>query len=153
MESLIHLREELAEVQAELIVGLPQKAGISPSRIVAVSVHDPGCWFGSSGSPGYIGLCDPARLAELTGMNIIDAFAARIWPHAGKVVRYRLWRSGFCSKIERKIVPFWIWGIRSSLVFFRQIPTHWLRDAFWLLKLAQDAVVGPFGPAVDRQRA
>jgi anhydro-N-acetylmuramic acid kinase len=77
MESLIRLREELGEVQAELIARLPQKAGISPSRIVAVSVHDPGCWFGSSGSPGYIGLCDPARLAELTGMNIIDAFAAR----------------------------------------------------------------------------
>lgn len=33
---------------------------------------------GGRGEPtGYLGLCDPARLAEATGLNVIDAFPAR----------------------------------------------------------------------------
>ncbi len=77
LESLVRLREELAEVEAEVISRLPPEAGVAPGRVLAVGIHDPGCWVGSAGSPGYLGLCDPARVAELTGANIIDDFPAR----------------------------------------------------------------------------
>ena len=51
---------------------------MAPARILAVGVHDPGLW-GPAGAAraGYVGLCDPARLAETTGMNVVDAFPAR----------------------------------------------------------------------------
>jgi len=48
------------------------------NRILALGVHDPGLWDSVHGeSAGYLGLCDAARLAELTGLNVVDAFPAR----------------------------------------------------------------------------
>lgn len=67
-------RAQLADLQAALVADLLSEAAIAPQRILALGVHDPGVW-GSGG--GYLGLCDAARLAEITGQNVIDAFPAR----------------------------------------------------------------------------
>jgi len=72
------LRAGLAEVQASLVSGLLAQAGLAPGRVLAVGVHDPGLWSPAKGAQvAYLGLCDAARLAELSGLNVIDAFPAR----------------------------------------------------------------------------
>jgi anhydro-N-acetylmuramic acid kinase len=76
--ALALLRAQLAEIQAALVTELLQSARVPPGSVLAVGVHDPGLW-GPDGSHvrGYLGLCDAARLAESTGLNVIDAFPAR----------------------------------------------------------------------------
>lgn len=76
--SLAALRTQLAEVEASLVLDLLSHLGIAPNRVLALGVHDPGVWDrGESESANYLGLCGPARLAEATGLNVIDAFPAR----------------------------------------------------------------------------
>jgi len=83
--SLAVLRAQLAEVEASLVADLLTEASIAPGRILAVGVDDPGLWKFARGGPNcYMGLCDPARLAELTGMNVIDAFPARDLAQGGQ---------------------------------------------------------------------
>jgi anhydro-N-acetylmuramic acid kinase len=79
VSSLLKLRTQLAEVQAPLVLELLRDCpGGGSSRVMAVGVDDPGVWEYSRNEPtGYTGLCDPARLAEATGLNVIDAFPAR----------------------------------------------------------------------------
>ncbi len=77
-ESLSALRAQLADHVGAIVDALLSQAGVPPSRILAIGVQDPGLWMGCGHwHAGYLALCDPARLAELTGMNIIDAFPAR----------------------------------------------------------------------------
>lgn len=71
------LRAQLAHLEAILISDLLAEAGLAPVHILAVGVHDPGLWNCGKVAPGYLGLCDAARLAELTGLNVIDSFPAR----------------------------------------------------------------------------
>lgn len=76
--SVALLRARLAEIQASLVTGLLSSPKAAPSRVLAVGVHDPGLWtVDGSQSRGYLGLCDAARLAESTGLSVIDAFPAR----------------------------------------------------------------------------
>ncbi|MBN2474259.1 MAG: anhydro-N-acetylmuramic acid kinase [Pirellulales bacterium] len=76
--SIALLRAQLAEIEAALMADLLSGLGVAPSRVLAVGVHDPGLWHTARGEPaGYLGLCDAARLAEATGLNVIDAFPAR----------------------------------------------------------------------------
>ena len=75
---LATLRTQLAEVQAPLVLDLLDSLGMAPGRVLAIGVDDPGIWECEGDEPtGYLGLCDPARLAEATGLNVIDAFPAR----------------------------------------------------------------------------
>jgi len=71
------LAAQLAESQALLLDSFA--ACIAPvwDRVLAVAVDDPGLWRRVSGWSAYTGLCDTARLAELSGLNVIDAFPAR----------------------------------------------------------------------------
>ncbi len=72
------LRAQLAEVEAAAALALLNEASVPPDQILAMGVCDPGLWeFGAAPRGGYLGLCDAARLAESTGMNVIDAFPAR----------------------------------------------------------------------------
>lgn len=72
------LRAHLAEIEASVIADLLSRVRLAPTRVLAVGVHDPGLWgAGDSKYRSYIGLCDAAYLAELTGLNVIDAFPAR----------------------------------------------------------------------------
>jgi anhydro-N-acetylmuramic acid kinase len=71
-------RAQLADVEAALVNQLAATLALGQSRILAVGVYDPGLWDAACGEPAaYLGLCDAARLAESTGLNVIDAFPAR----------------------------------------------------------------------------
>ena len=75
---LAELGCDLADVSAALVSELLARAGLPPGDLLAVGVHDPGVWAPDPDGPaGYLGLVDAARLAERTGLNIIDAFPAR----------------------------------------------------------------------------
>jgi 1,6-anhydro-N-acetylmuramate kinase len=67
----------LAEFQAAMLD--EWAPSISPvwDRVSAVAVDDAGLWRRAGGFQLQIGTCDAARLADLSGMNVIDAFAAR----------------------------------------------------------------------------
>lgn len=74
---IAELRAQLAYLEAVLIGDVLAEAGLAPVHVLAVGVHDPGLWSCGRRSPSYLGLCDAACLAELTGLNVIDAFPAR----------------------------------------------------------------------------
>jgi 1,6-anhydro-N-acetylmuramate kinase len=71
------LAAQLAECQAILLDEFSAQIAPVWDRILAVAVDDPGLWRHEQGLIGYVGLCDAARLAELSGLNVLDAFAAR----------------------------------------------------------------------------
>ncbi len=79
--ALSRFRVLLADAQADLIARLTADYGVPPARILAVGVSDPGLWTVESCTSrparSYVGLSDPARLAEATGLNCIDDFPAR----------------------------------------------------------------------------
>jgi anhydro-N-acetylmuramic acid kinase len=80
LATLASLRHDLADIQATLIREVVAEAPRAESEILAVGVHDPGLWSFAPGSgkvTGYVGLCDAARLAEVTGLSMIDAFPDR----------------------------------------------------------------------------
>ncbi len=84
-DALPELRGGLARVQAALCKELLAQAAVSERRILAVGVHDPGIWGGGmSSAESYLGLCDAALLAELTGLSVIDAFPARDLAQGGQ---------------------------------------------------------------------
>lgn len=69
---------DLAVLQSQLMVRLKEKAGKYVDRILAVCVRDPGIWKQDfDGQSIYCSLCDPNKLSELTGLNVIDSFPAR----------------------------------------------------------------------------
>jgi 1,6-anhydro-N-acetylmuramate kinase len=71
------LAAQLAEQQAILVEQLVGQIAPIGDRVCAVAVDDPGLWRRRAGLLARCGLCDTARLAELTGLNVIDDFAAR----------------------------------------------------------------------------
>ncbi len=69
---------ELADVQRQVVGELQRKAARYVDRILAVSVIDPGLWINDfDGKPLYLPISDPGRIAESTGLNVIDAFPSR----------------------------------------------------------------------------
>ncbi len=71
------LAAQLAECQAILLDEFAAQIAPVWDRVLAVAVDDPGLWRHALGLIGHVGLCDAARLAELSGLNVLDAFAAR----------------------------------------------------------------------------
>ncbi|MGD9719661.1 MAG: anhydro-N-acetylmuramic acid kinase [Pirellulales bacterium] len=71
------LAARLAECQAALVDELAAEIAPVWQNISAVAIHGPGMSAQRSGLHGYAGLCDAARLADLTGLNVIDGFAER----------------------------------------------------------------------------
>ena len=71
------LAAQLAEQQATLVCRLLAGKGIAADLPLAIGVYDPGLWDLSGGSRAHVSLCDAARLAERTGLAVIDAFPAR----------------------------------------------------------------------------
>lgn len=78
------LAAELAEVQAEAIIRLAAIESDAWPRVLLAGVTDPGLWRSDVGPPDYLGLCDAARLAELTQLNIVDAIPARDVAQGGR---------------------------------------------------------------------
>lgn len=72
------LISDLAEPQATVVEQLKCQAGKYVDRVLAVAVRDPGVWnHDFDGRISYASLCDATRLAELSGVTVIDAFPAR----------------------------------------------------------------------------
>jgi 1,6-anhydro-N-acetylmuramate kinase len=71
------LAAHLAESQAAFLDAFAAEIAPVWDRVLAVAVDDPGLWRHAGGLTAYAGLCDAARLAELSGQNVVDAFAAR----------------------------------------------------------------------------
>ncbi len=76
--SLGPLRAHLAESVAGLIQTLIADSSVPQDRVAAVAVRDCGFWqSGRTGPDAHVGLTDAARLAELTGLSVIDGFTER----------------------------------------------------------------------------
>jgi 1,6-anhydro-N-acetylmuramate kinase len=71
------LAAQLAESQAALLDEFAAEVAPVWDRVLAVAVDDRGLWHDARGLALWVGLCDAARLADLSGHNVIDAFAAR----------------------------------------------------------------------------
>jgi anhydro-N-acetylmuramic acid kinase len=72
------LQSGLSELEGSLVNALLEQAGVVPSRVLVVGIYDPGIWhFGKGTHPSYTAISDPARVAELTSLNVVDAFPAR----------------------------------------------------------------------------
>jgi anhydro-N-acetylmuramic acid kinase len=71
------LASQLAEVQASALNRLAAMEHDAWPRVLAAGVIDPGLWRRDVNPPDYVSLCDSTRLAELVGLNVVDAFPAR----------------------------------------------------------------------------
>ncbi len=78
------LAAQLAESQALLLDSFAARIAPVWDRVLAVAVDDPGLWRSAVGWTAYMGLCDSARLAELSGLNVVDAFPARDLAQEGR---------------------------------------------------------------------
>ena len=103
---LAKARAHLAETEAALVGRLLADAGLSADRVLAAGVHDPGFWADAQGDcAGYLGWCDAARVAELTGLNVLDAFPARDLAQGGRggplsaLPQWLLLRKRDCSRV------------------------------------------------------
>ena len=75
---LADLAADLADLGADVVLRLLGNSAIRATEILAVGVDDPGVWAYDSETPiARLPILDPARLAERTGLNVIDAFADR----------------------------------------------------------------------------
>ena len=94
---------ELADVQATVIEQLKLKAGKYVDRILAISVTDPGLWQRDfDGTISYTSLCDATRLAERTGISVIDAWPDRDSLSEEKAIRSIRCVSGYFRQTETK---------------------------------------------------
>jgi 1,6-anhydro-N-acetylmuramate kinase len=78
------LAAQLAESQAALLEQMVPQVAPVWDRLLALAVDDPGVWRRWRGIHCRADLCDPARLAELSGQNVIDSFAARDLAQGGQ---------------------------------------------------------------------
>lgn len=75
---LAQLASELSEHEAIIVQRLLNQIPGGRTSLLAFGVQDPGVWtVDPGGRSSYLGLCDAARLAETSGVNVIDAFPAR----------------------------------------------------------------------------
>ncbi len=71
------LSAQLAEQQAILLEEFSGAIAPLRERVLAVAIDGPKLWRRRSGLDGCLELSDAARVAELTGFNVVDAFSAR----------------------------------------------------------------------------
>ncbi|NUQ63775.1 MAG: anhydro-N-acetylmuramic acid kinase [Pirellulales bacterium] len=77
-DQMAAIKSGLVEVQAAAVGELLSRANLPAGRVLAVGVLDPSLWSTERGGlRDYWELGDAARLAESTGLNVVDAFAAR----------------------------------------------------------------------------
>ncbi len=75
---LTQLSHDLANFQALTAEKLKTEAGKYVDRLLTLAVSDPGFWTTDfDGQISYASLCDSHRLAELSGLTVIDSFPAR----------------------------------------------------------------------------
>ena len=85
LEQLADLRTLLAKTQAAAAGELLGTLGVAASRILAIGVCDPGWWKATRpGVWSYASLCNAWRLAETSGLSVVDAFPARDLAQGGQ---------------------------------------------------------------------
>ncbi|MEX2113506.1 MAG: anhydro-N-acetylmuramic acid kinase [Pirellulales bacterium] len=110
------LAAQLAERQALLLDEFAADVAPIWNRVSAVSVHGPGIWRHQQGLIGYAGLCDAARLADLSGLNVIDGFPNRDLAQDGRgrpLLLLPLWMLLHDARKPRAVVD---WGRCVRLV-------------------------------------
>ncbi len=79
------LAGELADVQSAVLHRMMAKEPSLREKALCLAVHDPGLWCGETvADRSYLSLCDSARLAELSGLNVLDALPARDLAQGGQ---------------------------------------------------------------------
>ena len=69
---------DLADPQAAVVEKLKCQAGKYVDRVLSVAVCDPGVWGQDfDGRVSYAPFCDATRLAELSGVTVIDSFPSQ----------------------------------------------------------------------------
>ncbi|HBO43761.1 MAG TPA: hypothetical protein DD670_07485 [Planctomycetaceae bacterium] len=84
VETLSQARIELAEWEVESVRRLCEESAVSAARALIVGIDDPGVWCATKPRPTYLSLGDAARVAEATGISVVDAFAARDLAQGGQ---------------------------------------------------------------------
>ena len=75
---LTQISHDLANFQAVTAEKLKTQAGKYVDRLLTLAVSDPGFWNTDfDGKVSYTSLCDGNRLAELSGLTVIDSFPSR----------------------------------------------------------------------------
>jgi anhydro-N-acetylmuramic acid kinase len=75
---MAQLATELSEMEAVVVQRLLNQHSGGRTSLLGFGVHDPGVWtIDPMARSSYMGLCDAARLAETSGVNVIDDFPAR----------------------------------------------------------------------------
>jgi anhydro-N-acetylmuramic acid kinase len=67
----------VAEEIAPLVQRVLAAGGTMAQRTLVAAVHEPGLWDLDPDRRGHSSVCDVARLAELTGLSVVDDFASR----------------------------------------------------------------------------
>lgn len=125
---ITQLISDLAETQATVVEKLKCHAGKYVDRVLAVAVRDPGVWDRDfDGRISYFPFCDATRLAELSGVTVIDSFPSRDLAVGG---------SG--SQLES--LPYW--------VLFADRDRKVASQSRWLVSI-DDHSCGYFLPASD----
>ena len=76
---------ELADIQTKLVHQIVSDSQCEMDQVLVIAVVDPGIWHTDRhGDRHWLGLCDAARLAEGTGLSVIDGFPARDLAQGGR---------------------------------------------------------------------
>jgi 1,6-anhydro-N-acetylmuramate kinase len=110
------LAAQLAERQALLLEELASEVAPVWNRISAVAVHGPGVRHRAQGLIAYVGLCDAARLADMTGLNVIDGFPDRDLAQDGRGSPLHLLPMWMLLHDARKLRVVVDWGRRVGLI-------------------------------------
>ncbi len=94
-------------------------ADVAPvwNRVDAVAIETPGLWRREAELIGYASLCDAARLADLTGLNVIDGFPYRDLAQDGRggpLLLLPLWMLLHDARKPRALLD---WGRRPRLSY------------------------------------
>ena len=110
------LAAQLAERQALLLEEFAAEIAPVWSRVSAVAVHAPGVRQRARGLIGYECLSDAARLADMTGLNVVDGFPYRDLAQDGRggpLHLLPLWMMLHDARKQRVVVD---WGRRVGLI-------------------------------------
>lgn len=78
VEKFAHIQHDLAQIQAAAAERLKTLAGKYVDRMMTLAVSDPGYWsLDFDGQPVHTSVCDGTKVAELSGLNVIDSFPSR----------------------------------------------------------------------------
>lgn len=142
------LAAQLAESQALLLDEFAAQIAPVWDRVLAVAVDDPGLWHQAAGFTLRVGLCDAARLADLSGLNVIDGFAARDLAQEGRgrpLMPIPNWMLLHDLQKTRVLVE---WGRRTRLTY---LPAS--RDTSGAARILYVESAGADVPSADPVRA